>query len=200
MPIISRYRWNANSRRYIGPDGRFVPASTIRDEVDEALDAARKRAQTTAQLFRERAISVDVWRDEMRQIIKEIHLYSASAAEGGWAQLSPSDYGRVGRIVRDEYAWLERFAGEIEDGLTLDGRFLARVELYTEAGRMTYHLIERASMEESGMTEELSMLNPADHCGECIGEAAADWSPIGTRIPIGRRECGRRCKCQMSYR
>lgn len=197
----SRYRWNAVASRYLDERGKFVGRKAVRTELDYALEQATRRARALAEDLRRGAIPLDAWRREIRGVVKQVHLYSAASAKGGWAQLSPADYGRIGRLVRDEYAFLERFRGEIASGKeTLDGRFLARVELYTLAGRQTYHSVERAMMAEHGQTEERSILGDADHCEGCLAEAAAGWVPIGTSTPIGQRTCGRRCKCRIAYR
>jgi hypothetical protein len=201
MPLPpSRYRWNAASARYIDASGRFVPRSFVRDELDLALEAAQQRMAALAESLRDGTVTLDDWIVEMRRAIKEVHLYSAAASRGGWAQMSQADYGRVGQLVREQYGYLENFANEIATGLVLDGRFLARVALYGSAGRRTFHKTERADMEQRAMDEERSLLNPADHCGECVAEAGKGWQPIGSLIPIGERTCKVNCKCDFEYR
>ena len=51
-------------------------------------------------------ISPRDWQTGMRGEIKRVHLNGAAAAKGGWAHLSPADYGWVGRIVRGQYEYL----------------------------------------------------------------------------------------------
>jgi hypothetical protein len=108
------------------------------------------RVRALAESLRTGQITLEEWELAMRALSKEVHLYSAAAARGGWAQLSPDDTGRVGRIVRDEYRWIRNFRTEIEDGLPLDGRFAVRTELYAQAGRETFHKVERQVQLEQG--------------------------------------------------
>lgn len=208
-PPTSRYRWNAKSARYLDARGRFVSRAAVREEIDHALGSARQRMAGISESLRTGAIGLDDWYAEMRRAVKQVHLYSAAAAKGGWAQLTQADFGRVGSLVREQYRFLNRFAQQIvgtgdatgdAGGLPLDGRFLRRVSLYAEAGRATYHKTERAEMEVRQMDEERSVLNPADHCDECIQEAEKDWVPIGTLIPIGERTCQTGCRCTIEYR
>lgn len=139
----------------------------------------------------------------MRDAIKNIHLYSAAIAKGGWAQLTQADFGRVGKIVRSEYKYLERLASGIGDGsIPLDGRFKDRSSQYAEAGRDTYHEIERATMRAAGYTLESNVLHPAEHCtgaGSCVEQTARGKVRIGQLIPIGRRRCLRKCRCSLAY-
>lgn len=200
MPRLPGYRWNEAAGRYVNDAGRFVSRSEIRAAIDTTLRNIGREYGALAEQLRANTITAREWARTMRLLMKETHLWSAAAAGGGWAQLTRSDFGRIGQIVRGQYAYLENFAREIRRGLVLDGRFLRRVQLYAEAGRRTYHLVERARMLERGVTEERSVLHPADHCGECVDEAAKGWSPVSSIIPIGERTCLTGCHCTMEYR
>lgn len=198
----SQYRWNESAARYLDARGRFVSQSAVRAELDASLKTATSRARAIAEQLRTGQITLEEWELAMRALSKEVHLYSAATARGGWAQLSADDTGRVGRIVRDEYRWLRGFRQDIEDGYVLDGRFSLRSELYAQAGRETFHKVERQVELEQGNTLERSLLGPADHCegvGSCVEQRDRGWVLIGTLIAIGRRLCGRRCKCAMEY-
>jgi hypothetical protein len=133
-----------------------------------------------AEQLRTNQISLDAWLLEMRTLVKDVHLYSAAAAKGGWAQMAQADYGRVGQIVRKQYDYLDVFANDIANGLPLDGRFLRRVALYGEAGRATYHDVEALEMDVRGMDEERNVLHPADHCGDCVEMTRLGWVKRGS--------------------
>lgn len=200
----SRFRWNDATGQYIGPDGRFVARAQIRLELDYALEQAGKRITLLAEQLRGNQIGLNAWRVAMRNEIRQVHLYSAAAAKGGWAQMNLTEYGRVGAVVRSEYAYLDRFAREIRRGYPLDGFFMQRTTLYTEAARETYHRVERADMQRRGMDEERNIEDrAAEHCegaNSCHAQTLRKWVKIGQLVPIGRRRCGRRCRCHISYR
>lgn len=201
MPRWPEYRWNAEARRYVGPDGRFVAQAAVREALDRALARSMIEARRLSRTLQNGETATLDWERRMRDVISDVHLYAAAAAKGGWAELTASDYGRVGQILREQYTYLNRFASEIDSGAQrLDGRFLRRVELYLQSGRRTYHLVERREEEARGMTEERSVLHPADHCDECVLEEALGWSPIGTLTPIGERQCLTNCRCSIEYR
>ncbi|HEY7195529.1 MAG TPA: hypothetical protein VH439_17430 [Gemmatimonadales bacterium] len=171
-----------------------------RSALDLALLATGRRMTALGDQLRAGEITGAAWALEMRALIKDVHLYSAAAAKGGWDALTPADFGRIGQLVKAQYQYLNRFAGQIADGLVLDGHFRQRVILYAEAGRGTYYTFTQDVMRDRGMTEEMNVLHPADHCVGCLAETARGWVPLGELVPVGARECLGRCKCTITYR
>lgn len=196
----SRYRWNEVAGRYIGPNGRFVTFASIRADLDRALDNYERDVMSHAAALQDGRINVAQWQVNMRDALKDIHLVSGALARGGWAQMSQSDYGRVGQVLRLQYQKLAAFAKQIENGLPLDGRFRRRVMLYAQSGRVSFTAALRQEMELRGMKEEKSVLAAADHCTECVAEAKKGWQPIGTLVLIGRRICKSNCRCHLIFR
>lgn len=196
----SRYDWNEATGRYRDRrTGRFV--TNVRGALDDGIDASADAMRQASQQLREGTISLETWRSVMQAEIKETHLASAALAKGGYAQMTQADFGRVGGIVAREYRYLERFARQIGTGeKPLDGRFLQRAEQYVKAGRETYERTRQQEAAKRGFDEERSILNPADHCEECIEEAERGFVPLGEIIPIGQRTCRKNCRCEMEYR
>lgn len=192
--------WDARAKQYRGAGGRFVSRAEVRRVLDQAIAARGQRMTALGIALREGKISGESWAVEMRQLVKDVHLYNAAAAKGGWAQLTRADLGRVGQIVRSQYVYLNKFAGQISAGLTLDGRFIGRVQLYAEAARRTFYAFLSVVMRDKGYTEERNILHPAEHCDGCVGETARGWVDIGELIPVGERDCLGRCKCTIEYR
>lgn len=156
--------------------------------------------RTASVMLREGKINLEDWQIAMRHSIKRTHLHSAAAAAGGWEQMRATDFARLGPILREQYAYLRNFAVQIEKGLPLGGGFLARVELYGEAARGTYHYLEELLEMEAGRTQYRNRLRPAEHCSDCVAATQAGWVKIGTLTPIGQRRCRVRCKCYFEYR
>ncbi len=136
----------------------------------------------------------------MRDEIRSAHTASAMAAIGGRGELNSSWWGRLGQILKHQYAFLSNFSRQIGGGLPLTARIGARAALYIESARATYHSVERLNMRLKGKMEELSVLGIADHCDGCLSEAAKGWRPINTLLPIGSRDCRARCRCHFEYR
>lgn len=194
----SKFKWNKKASRYT-LRGRFVARSEIRKALDQSLKGTAKRVAELSLSLRSGRISLIEWERLMRINIKDAHLYSRALAKGGWAQMTQSDFGKVGRVVKDQYAYLNRFASQLEDGLLLDGRFVARTEMYVEAGRSSYYNALDEVQLLAGFEFEQNILHSAEHCNGCIEETAKGVVPIGSLLQIGDRDCLTRCKCEKVY-
>jgi len=137
----------------------------------------------------------------MMQEIKTAHVASASLSQGGWAQMTQSDWGATGQMIREQYDYLRNFASQIASGeQALDGRALVRADLYADAVNGTYSKMETRDAIAEGFDEEIRDLESGvDHCDGCI-EQAGHWEPIGTLDEIGDEECSTRCRCEKRYR
>lgn len=146
-------------------------------------------------------LSLAEWEREMRRQIRDAHATAHAMARGGWKRMTPSDWGRVGAAVREQYKYLSAFAAGIETGAVPRTKALAaRARLYAEAARRSHFETERWLMANRGYVEERSVLGIADHCDGCLAEAGKGWRPIGTLLPIGGRDCKARCRCWFEYR
>lgn len=197
-----RFVFDAVSGRYRNATtGRYTSRVEVRREVDRVIAKSSTRVQGFGRDLRDGRLTLDQWRASMRNEIRTQHLVAAMAAKGGREQMTQSDYGRVGQLVRKQYAYLDNFARDIDSGkVPLDGRFLARSSLYSSASRGTYHAVERTEMLARGFDEEKNVLGAAEHCDGCLFESARDWVAVGDLAPIGQRLCRTNCKCRIQYR
>lgn len=201
MPSFSHYGWNGS--RYIDLEtGRFVSMRTIRDVLESAIDASAVRMNDLTQRLHDGEISLVEWRSGMMKNIKTAHTAAGMAANGGWAQMTQSDWGAVGQMVRTQYERLYAFAQQIENGeQPLDGRMLIRADMYGDAARGTFEQMERRLRITDGYEEEQRVLeDKTNNCDGCLEQAELGWQPIGTLDPIGAEECGVRCRCEFEYR
>ena len=198
----TRYAWNDQAGRYVDQrSGRFVSRAAVRDDLDRVLDGITTKMGGVSRSLLDGEINLDRWQLEMMDLVKRAHLVSAASQRGGWAQMTQADFGRVGQIVRREYGYLRNFANQIASGKQpLDGNIARRSKMYGQQARNTFYAFQRNEMERRGYDEERSILNPADHCSECVDEESKGFQPIGSMVPIGRRECRSNCKCSVEYR
>lgn len=197
----SRYVWDDRLGRYRDrATGRLVGRAEIRRDVDATLAKAEGRIEGLAARMRAGEISLDEFAVAMRREIKTVHLWNAAAARGGWGQMTPADFGRVGAIVRRQYGYFERFLRDVERGLPLDGRFAVRSRMYGESGTATFEHFHTLEAREHGAGEERNVLGAAEHCVGCLAQSARGWVPIGDLVPVGQRDCRSRCKCRKEFR
>ena len=196
------YRWEPNagvSGRYRDERGRFVASSTVRRELDRYLDTADP-AKALAEALRGRQLSVADWEVAMRRHVKNTHLNAIALERGGWANMTPADYGRVGQIVREQYAYLKGFAADIASGKQkLDGTLGVRAKLYTQAGRNSYYRSKAANM-SGKVTHQMSVRSARDSCWQCRELDRKVFRIDDTSFPLpGRRVCNHNCQCHLAY-
>ncbi|KKM97692.1 hypothetical protein LCGC14_1165520 [marine sediment metagenome] len=201
-PLTPQYLWNERAAQYSDrKSGRFVSRQVIRDQLDKVIDASSQVMRAVSQQLRDGNIGLAEWQLEMMQQIKTTHLAGGAMQRGGWQQMTQADFGRVGQIVRNEYGFLRNFAEQIAIGeQKLDGTLVRRASLYGQQGRPTYLTFWDSTAAQRGFDQERSILNPAEHCAECVSEAAKGFQPIGQMIPIGRRICRSNDRCDKEFR
>lgn len=202
VSTVARYGYQPRSRRYHDRQtGRFISAKQVRAAVDTVIDTETVKIREIAQKLVDGSINLAEWQIQTASLLKGLHVSMGLAANGGLAQTSPSDLGFIGSRLKAQYEYLRDFALQISKGeQPLNGSLVARAALYSQAARETYSDVVARSAMNGGAQEELSQLAAADHCEDCVGEAAKGWSPIGSLIPIGDRRCMSNCRCSMAYR
>lgn len=202
MSATSAYTYDAGSGRYrASSTGRYVSAQQVHQWQLTTTQHAGQYARQITQSLRDGGLSLADWQTQMMQLVKDTHLSSAIAANGGTAQMTFSDYGRTGQIIRTEYDYLRSLANGIGDGsIPLDGRVLQRAEQYARAGRQTYAQFDSLKMQALGHDEERNVIAEGDNCDGCLEADAAGWVPIGTLPLPGERTCMQNCRCFIQTR
>lgn len=146
-------------------------------------------------------MGVDAWYEAMKQEVKRLNIQAAIAGRGGVRRMRPTDYGRVGRQLRDEYAFLRQFAQDVADGKLTTAQIAARANLYANHAQVSFWRARRATRLDAGFTQERRRLGVAEHCPDCQGYAAQGWQRIGTLPEPGVDSvCRANCKCTLEYR
>ena len=155
FPSLTGYGWNG-SRYYDLDTGRFVSNSDVLGALESVIDQSAINMNALSTQLQNGEISLASWQSSMMQEIKISHLASTTAANGGWAQMTPSDWGFAGSQIKEQYQYLNNFAQQIANGeQPLDGRFMVRTDLYGDAVRDSYEAQRFRLMEGLGMEEEL---------------------------------------------
>jgi len=196
------FEFVSKSGRYRDPlTGRFISRDTVRSLLDQAIAKSQQAIQSASDQLRRGELSLDDWQALMRLELKRVHIGSEMLVQGGRAQMTASDWGRVGQRVRTQYNFLADFAKQLAAGaIRTDGSFLARAKMYPASARPAFHDSLGDQLTGLGYTHERSILHPAEHCPTCVSEAERGYVPIGTLIPIGERDCLGNDRCSMLYK
>lgn len=193
-----KFRWNQQSNRFIDKNGRFVSWVEIGDEIDRLTIKMRDTNRTLAESYRDGNLSLTEFRNQFLQNIKTGHLSAGTIQAGGWDNMRPTDFGRIGNVLRREYGLANNLIAGLEDGsIRPDGNFIRRVGGYSNELRVTYYAMHHFDLTDRGFDLEGSILTPADHCEECVREDDLGIRPVGEMKPLGRRICRSGCKCKL---
>jgi len=199
---IPPYRWNAGAGRYVDvATGRFLPKQVEVRALDERITAGIDQVQALTSGMMRGVVTVAEWQTAVAVELRRMHTQAAALGRGGWAQMTPSDWGHVGRKLRDEYAYLRGFAEALASGTLSESQINVRVSQYVNGIWSRYWRGEMGAMQEAGMTEERRILTPAEHCADCESYAAQGWQPLGSLPEPGDGSaCGHNCRCIKVYR
>ncbi len=199
---MSKYTYSDDVQRFRSANGRFVPASEVRADVDNFIRNQQQAVKPLVEQLVARKITLSDFQLEMEHTIKDVHLANSALAKGGWSRMKQADYGRVGQIVRREYGYLATFMQQLESGAQpLTGRVLQRSTAYVENSRSTYETVQRLGMKEAGYDIERNIEDEGviQHCEECSELSDMGWVPIGTHPAPGHRICLSGCQCRLTY-
>ena len=212
-PGSKGYIWETDNARYRDVStGRFVSEATIETRIESYNDTviADRVTQHTQGLV-DGTTSLPDWQRAVAKELKDAYVVNLQVGRGGRKATTQSDYGRIGGRLAFEYGKLNGFAFEIAnrqydiDGKLIlgpsDAQILARAKLYARGPRTAYFDGQTAGKEAAEYTEERRILNPAEHCEDCVAYEALGWQPIGTLPPpgVGSR-CQHNCRCEKKYR
>jgi hypothetical protein len=198
------FGWNANAGRYVDmATGRFMPRDAVFDIVDQSIETFKLETKNFIAGVIDRRVPIEVLHRAAIQEIKLAHLESYAAGRGGWAQMTQSDYGRIGQMLRQEYGYLRGFMEDIQAGLLSEAQIKARMDLYINHSLTSFWNGSRTAAGEAGNTERRRVLGSTDnHCKDCPGYAGV-WSPINDPWPPPPGmacECSGNCLCSEEYR
>jgi hypothetical protein len=202
QPTIRRsFTYDERARQYRDVRGNYVSDQVVRFEFEKVTREGVRRAEGIAKKLQSGAINLPAFQIEMRDLIKSLHTAAGATAAGGWKQMSPAMWGKVGSETRIQYEYLNRLGLQIEQGLNVNsGAFLNRVKLYAKAARSTFENFSTYLQKRAGREEAKRILNAAEICVGCVKEAAKGWVSIDAMLPIGAAICKVNCKCSVDYR
>ncbi len=199
----ARYSFDIRAGRFRdGATGRFLPEGRIRAAADAVIDGAGQRLQTLTARLQTGSTTLAEWQDAFRTELKNLHVSVATVAHGGQPMMDQASYGWTGQRLREQYGFLNRWAADLANGTApLDGRMLARAQLYAVNATATYEGMKGRDARNSGAEyQERNISGSKDPCSVCPALSALGWQPGGSLIPVGSRPCLSRCRCRIERR
>lgn len=196
------FGWNTEAARYVDlRTGRFVSQDYVLSVMQGRLDEGFERLQDMLVAVIDGGAPIDAWQEAFATELRRMHTQLAALGRGGWAQMTPSDWGYVGQQLRFEYEHLREFAADIASGRLSESQIAMRMQMYAEHGWTSFWQAHTTAKAEVGFNEERRIRNAVESCGDCLNYETMGWQPIGTLPEPGQSsQCGARCKCNKEYR
>ncbi len=201
-PTIERIRYENSTERWRDTStGRFIPQATVADEMFRHSDATHSTLEALTRQLYAGDIQLAQWQVAIASELKNAHLAQAMFAAGGRANMGFAEFGRVGQTLREQYAYLDKFAQEIANGTVSEAMALSRVSHYGDSAKQSYwgEYAERSS----GLLDWILGAYDERNCNLCP-QYAADSPFTKETLPAfpadGTTPCKGRCRCRLSRR
>lgn len=174
----SEWTWDPASRRYRSTaTGRWLSHSGVAALRSAFALEQRSWADTAAAALGRRDWTVRRWELEIRARLKTVYLAEYLLGRGGQPSMTPTDYGRVGGLLAEQYAFLRQFALDIQGGTLSEGQIAARTQLYHASAIQAF---ERGKAAAYSPTLILPAY-PADGSAECRANDSCRWRITETK-------------------
>lgn len=176
MATKTPWVWNESLQRYRSTEtGRFLGSRQMLELRDVFAESQKARTSELAARLTTREITATQWQAEMKGIIRQTYIDQYVMAKGGRSQMTQADYGRVGRMLRDQYKFLQGFESDIKAGKLAPGQIATRANLYVESSTQAY---ERGRSESLGMPQLPAY--PGDGSTQCRSNCKCHWEIVPT--------------------
>lgn len=200
----TRWTYDDKLKRYRDLDtGRMLSASAVIGMRDDYGDARQQVAADLAADLASGTIDVQQYVLRMRDEIKTTYIAEYMLGKGGRHNMTQSDWGKLGNMLRDQYGYLQRFGQEISAGNLSEAQISVRGRMYFssagqafERARAAGYNIELPAMPKDGTSECLTnclcnwrlvdrgdyveatwRLSAVEHCSTCE-QRGRDWAPL----------------------
>lgn len=196
---LPQYAYDVRLRNYVRVStGRMVPRREISDLLRSVVDESGQAMREFGRLAARGEISPREFYEAMQLTVRQAYNASAALGKGGWAQMTPADWGRNGYNLRLEYERLREFARALEAGELTEKEAGARAKLYADSAFSRYWQIRQENERNAGAQEGRIRTAGDDRvCARCLAEAAKGWQPID-EMAMPTIHAG--CRCEAEFR
>ena len=204
MRLLQGYYFDKRNHNYIrAPTGRFVARGRIIELLEKSVAGRERRLFEGIRRLVDGTRSPQVFLSHAKVMLKRQYLQEAALAAGGWDQLTPADFGRVGGKLRAQYRRLSEMTAGVRDGEVSEAQALNRMQMYMGNARAEYFEVERERLPPvpQGQTRiERRRLGAKDkgNCDDCLRYDDMGWQPEGALpVPAQASLCNGNCRCDL---
>lgn len=200
--------WDDNVKRYRSPEtGQFVGITEMNALRPVYVNQQKDILAGLTTVYEAGSIDIFTFRKEVRDTIRETYIDLYVMGAGGRNNMTPSDWGKVGAMIKEQYKYLNPFMDQIARGELSNAQITARLKMYiNSANEALWRAYTRdlpmdlPAYPGDGSTKCLVncqcewdiqpaqngydcfwLLGAAEHCEDCM-DRSARWNPYKIRI------------------
>lgn len=151
--------------------GKFISQSRVRALMQRFENKYKQDIKGISDKLSNGEISLQRWVDDLRQAIKDAYVIQYTVGKGGLDNMTQADWGRIGGLLKGQYAYLNGFASEVANGDLTPKQIAARANLYIDSSTQAF---ERGKAASHGMISLPAY--PGDGSTECMSNCRCYWS------------------------
>lgn len=199
------WTWDDASKRYRNAStGRFIGIRQMLPMRDTFIESQKNAIDDLAGRLVSGDIDTAQWVDEFKGVLRTTYKDEYALALGGRNNMTQSDYGHIGRNLRDQYDYLYKFADQVENGQLTEAQIRIRSRMYVDSATQAFERGHARSMgapqlpaypgdgstqcrsnckchwqlvDKGDHWEATWRLGLAEHCPDCV-ERSKEWAPL----------------------
>jgi hypothetical protein len=180
---------------------RFISWSQVERVARQETSRTEKKLAGLYRDYQSGNLDQYQFESQFQQTLKESYIVQSALGKGGIEQLNKSDYGKLGNLLKEQYARVERMSEGIRTGEISEKQVQQRIRGYSQ-GTLGGFYSTHTDLRELLGYEGMRFLNPfAKHCASCIRHQTDGYVDAKEIIPIGTQcECRLNCRCGIKWR
>lgn len=166
---MARWQYHIPSKTYIDAEGNPLSQATLNEVRDAYLGEMDDLIAAYADNLEKGDWSVTTFETEMRRRLKDAYIAEYVLGKGGVSQVTQSDYGRLGNMLKAQYKHLRNFLDDIGDEKETRGTVGNRARNFIGSARQAF---SRGRGRAYGLDLPY---HPADGGTPCHGACRCHW-------------------------
>lgn len=169
------WKYDKATKSFVDEFGRLMGEAELAEVRDHYLDSMSELLESYGKNLAEGRWPISQYEAEMRRRLKDAHIAEYVLGRGGVAQMTPSDYGKIGSTLKKQYKYLRRFLDDVEAGDETRGEANNRARNFLGAARQSFS-------QGRGKAYGLSLpAHPGDGGTSCHGNCRCHWDIVETK-------------------
>lgn len=150
--------------------GKFISQGRVRALMQRFETRYKQDIKVISDRLSNGEVNVQRWVMDMRRAIKDAYVVQYTMGKGGMGNMTQSDWGRIGGLLKGQYQYLNNFAGDIANGELSPKQIVARANLYIDSSTQAF---ERGKASSHGLYNLPAY--PGDGTTECMANCRCYW-------------------------